>query len=296
MFYLAEAMLAAEILRTGEIGHVHNHFGDHSGIVTMLAAKLSNIAYSISFHGPHIFFDGRHARIKEKVAGARFVRCISYFCRSQVIVFSEAANLSLCKVVHCGLDLNNYEFRMPREKVERIFCAARLAPEKGFEFLLNAFKILMDKKYTLELRLAGDGPSRAALEAMGQHLGIMDHVRFLGFLDEPAVARELYSSDLFVLPSLAEGLPISAVEAMAVGVPVIATNIAGTSELIEHGSSGLLVRPSDAQSLADAVIRMIEDYDLRRHAADVGRKKVVEEFDVIKETAKLSKYLLQDAV
>jgi glycosyltransferase involved in cell wall biosynthesis len=82
---------------------------------------------------------------------------------------------------------------------------------------------------------------------------------------------------------------------MAVGVPVIATNIAGTSELVEDGQSGLLVRPSDPQALADAIIRMIEDYDFRVRASEVGRKKVIEEFDVDKEAAKLKKYLLQNS-
>ena len=82
-------------------------------------------------------------------------------------------------------------------------------------------------------------------------------------------------------------------EAMAVGVPVIATNIAGTSELIEDGKTGLLVRPSDAMALAEAVVRMIEDYSFRLQAAELGRKKVMQEFDVDKESTKLNQYLLQ---
>jgi colanic acid/amylovoran biosynthesis glycosyltransferase len=294
MFYFAEAMLAADVLRKSEIAHVHNHFGDHGGIIAMLAAKLANIDYSISFHGPHVFFDGTLARIGEKVAHARFARCISYFCRSQVLLFSGSADVSSLKIVHCGLELSSYQFRLPKEKIERIYCAARLAPEKGFEFLFQAMKILQDKNYDLELRLVGDGPSRGALERLGRELGILDRLHFLGYVDEATKMRELYASDLFVLPSLAEGLPSSATEAMAVGVPVIATNIAGTSELIEHGKNGLLVRPSDPQALADAIIRMIEDYDFRMRAAELGRKKVLDEFDVDKEAVSLRKYLLEE--
>ena len=293
VFYLAEAVSAAEVLQKRDIAHVHNHFGDHSGIVTMLATKLCNISYSISFHGPHVFFDGGLARIKEKVSHARFVRCISYFCRSQVILFSESANLSALKIVHCGLDLKDYEFRLPREKVERLYCAARLAPEKGFEFLVQAVRILADRKCDVQLRLVGDGPRRNALEGMARDLGILDRVHFLGALDEAAKMRELYAADLFVLPSLREGLPSSITEAMAVGVPVIATNIAGTSELVEQGKTGLLVRPSDPEALANAIIEMIDNYDFRRRAAELGRKKVVEEFDVNNETTKLLEYLRQ---
>ena len=293
VFYLAEAMLAADALQRKEIGHIHNHFGDHSGIVTMLAAKLCNIHYSISFHGPHVFFDGALARIKEKVSNARFVRCISYFCRSQVILFSGSTNLSALKIVHCGLDLEDYQFRLPRERVERLYCAARLAPEKGFEFLVQAVKILTDQKCNIELRLVGDGPSRSVLEGIARDLGILDRVHLLGPLDETAKMRELYAADLFVLPSLAEGLPSSITEAMAVGVPVIATNIAGTSELVESGKTGLLVRPSDPQALADAITRMIDSYDFRTRAAKLARQKVMEEFDVNREAGKLRKYLAQ---
>lgn len=293
-FYLAEAMLAAELLRKSKIVHVHNHFGDHSGIITMLAAKLANITYSISFHGPHVFFDGKSERIKEKVSHARFTRCISYFCRSQVILFSGISDLSTLKIVHCGLELGAYQFRPPRKKIDRIFCAARLAPEKGYEFLIQAIKILKDKKCDVEVRLVGDGPSRASLERLARDLGIADRVRFLGHLDEATKIRELHASDLCVLPSLAEGLPSSATEAMAVGVPVIATNIAAISELIEHGKTGLLVRPSDPAALAEAIITMVQDYEFRRRAADLGRNKVISEFDIDKETTLLQGYLLED--
>jgi len=137
-FYLAEAVLAAEVIRQSQLVHLHNHFGDHGGIITMLAAKLTGVSYSISFHGPHVFFDGASERIKEKVAHASFIRCISYFCRSQVMLFSGQIDPSSLKIIHCGIKLGDYKFRPPREQVSTIFCAARLAPEKGFEFLLRA--------------------------------------------------------------------------------------------------------------------------------------------------------------
>jgi glycosyltransferase involved in cell wall biosynthesis len=79
---------------------------------------------------------------------------------------------------------------------------------------------------------------------------------------------------------------------MAVGVPVIATNIAAISELVEHGKTGLLVRPSDPEALADAVVAMIQNYEFRRRAAELGRNKVIEEFDIDKETVRLRDYLL----
>jgi colanic acid/amylovoran biosynthesis glycosyltransferase len=290
LIYFVEAILAADALRRLGIEHVHNHFGDHSGLVTMLAAKLTDIRYSISFHGPHIFLDAKYAAIKEKVRYAEFIRCISYFCRSQVIIFSESSDLDVLKIVHCGVNLEDYEYRPPRKEVKQIFCAARLAPEKGIEFLIQAIAILADKKCEFELSLAGDGSSRVALRALTVRLGLAEHVKFLGNLTEQEIERELQTSDLFVLPSLAEGIPVSVMEAMAVGVPVIATNIAGTSELVEDGKTGFLVRPSDPDALADAIVRMTENYDLRLRMSEQGRIKVTDEFDSDKETQKLNRY------
>jgi glycosyltransferase involved in cell wall biosynthesis len=291
--YFMEAVLAADIIRRKAIDHVHNHIGDQSGTVTMLAANLAGIGYSITFHGWPVFFDAKYYRVKEKVLGARFTRAISYFCRSQLMMFSECDDPEMFKVVHCGLSLDKYHYRPPKEPVRRIFCAARLSPQKGHAFLIRAMKSLVDQGHELELRLAGDGPTKEQLTGLANELGISDLIRFLGFLTEDEVIRELQDSDLFVLPSFVEGLPVSAMEAMAIGVPVIATNIAGTSELVEDGRTGLLVRPSDSGALADAVVRMINDYDFRLRAAELGRKKVTDEFDLEKESANLNVLLLK---
>lgn len=291
--YFVEAVLAADILRRNDFTHAHNHIGDHSGTVTMLAAKLAGIGYSITFHGWPVFFDIRYWRVKEKVLGAQFTRSISYFCRSQLMMFSGLDDPTQFKVVHCGLDLDKYEYRVPRQEVKTLFCVARLSSEKGLSFLVRGLKVLRDKGYDLDLRLAGDGPTRQPLEQLARDLRISDHVKFLGYINEDNVVRELSNADIFVLPSYVEGLPVSAMEAMAVGLPVIATNIAGTSELVEHGKSGLLIRPSDPQAIADAVVRLIDDYDFRKRAAELGRAKVVEEFEIDRETAKLRDYLLE---
>jgi glycosyltransferase involved in cell wall biosynthesis len=293
LFYFIEAVLAAEILRRNAIDHIHNHIGDQSGTVTMLAARLAGVDYSITFHGWPVFFDAKYSRIKEKVLGARFTRAISYFCRSQLMMFSGCTDPAPIKVIHCGLDMKKYCYRPPKMRIKKIFCVARLAPEKGHSFLLGALKLLLDQGHELELRLAGDGPSQQALSTLARDLGISSQVHFLGFLSEEEIISELHASDLCVLPSFVEGIPVCLMEAMAIGVPVIATNIAGTSELVKDGISGLLVRPSDSQALADAIVKMIDDYEFRLRATELGRKHVVRDFDIDKETAKLNQYLTE---
>ncbi len=257
----------------------------------MLAAKLAGIDYSITFHGWPVFFDAEYSRIKEKVRGARFTRSISYFCRSQLMMFSECDDPTSFKIVHCGLEIDKYHYRPPRSEIKYLLCVARLSPEKGLTFLVHALKLLRSKGYDLELRLAGDGPAKGYLTKLVDELGLSNQVNFLGYLTEDQVIQELQRCDLFVLPSFVEGLPVSAMEAMAVGLPVIATNIGGTSELIEDGKTGVLVRPSDPQILADAVIKMAQDYPFRLRAAELGRQKVLDEFDIRKETPKLNSHL-----
>jgi colanic acid/amylovoran biosynthesis glycosyltransferase len=292
-FYLVEAILAADLLRRNSITHVHNHIGDQSGTVAMLAANLTGISYSITFHGWPVFFDAKYSRIREKVRGARFTRSISYFCRSQLMMFSECDDSTPFKVVHCGLEIEKYGYRPPRKEIRYLLCVARLSPEKGLTDLIHALRLLRNEGYDLELRLGGDGPTKQQLKALAEAVGLSDHVHFLGYLNEDEVVRELKRSDLFVLPSFVEGLPVSAMEAMAVGLPVVATNIAGTSELIEDGQTGILIRPSDPQAIADAVVRMMQDYPFRIRAAELGRKKVVDEFDIHKETERLNEFLLE---
>ena len=292
-FYFVEAVIAADLLSRNAVAHVHNHIGDHSGTVTMLASKLAGIGYSITFHGWPVFFDAKYSRIKEKVRGAQFTRSISYFCRSQLMMFSECDKSTSFKIVHCGLEIEKYHYRPPRKEIKYLLCVSRLSSEKGLTFLVRALRILRNMGYDFELRLAGDGPIKEYLRNLVDEFEIADHVHFLGYLNEDEVIRELQHADLFILPSFIEGLPVSVMEAMAIGLPVIATNIAGTSELVEDGKTGILVRPSDAESLADAVVRMTKDYAFRLRAAELGRKKVIDEFDIRREAAKLNSYLLQ---
>ena len=289
--YFIEAVLASWIVRREGFTHLHNHIGDQSGTVTMLAAKLCGIGYSITFHGWPVFFDAENARVGEKVNRAAYTRSISHFCRSQLMLFAHARDPSHFKIVRCGLDLDEYKFRPPRPGVKRLLCVARVSYEKGLAFLIDAVAELRGRGHDFELHLAGDGPDRAFLEDLTRRRGLTDRVTFLGYRTEAEVRRELEEADIFVLPSFVEGVPVSAMEAMAAGVPVIATNVGGTSELIQDGVSGILVRPSDTGSLCDAVLRLKDDPALLARIVENGRRKVVEDFDSDKEFARLNAHM-----
>jgi colanic acid/amylovoran biosynthesis glycosyltransferase len=285
--YFLEAVLAADIIKQRGITHIHNHIGDQSGSVSMLAARLVGISYSITFHGWPVFVDAYNTQVGEKCRRAAFTRSISYFCRSQLMFFAGSRDAADYKIVRCGLELENYRYRPPRGETERLLTVARLSFEKGMGFLLEAVKILRDRGQNVSLRFAGDGPDRAALEAMSRDLNLADCVTFLGYLGEDAVRKELEAADAFVLPSFIEGVPVSAMEAMATGVPVIATNVGGTGELVLDGHTGMLVRPSDPQSIADAVLKLKSDPGLAAALARNGREMVERDYDGTQEFAKL---------
>lgn len=140
----------------------------------------------------------------------------------------------------------------------------RLVPEKGLDCLLRAWSSLELAPADV-LLLAGDGPERPALHNLARQLGIAGRVRFLGKADEPE--RILQASDLFVLPSLTEGMPNSLLEAMATGLPCIATRVGGTPDLIAHGQNGVLVPPGDPKAVAEAMAHLLE---YPREAAGLG--------------------------
>jgi glycosyltransferase involved in cell wall biosynthesis len=155
-----------------------------------------------------------------------------------------------------------------------VLTAARLDWQKGHEYLLRAAERVPEATFVL----AGDGPLRARLSELAGSLGVADRVLFLGHRDDiPAL---LASCDVFVLPSLYEGLPLSLLEAMASGRPAIATDVAGSNEVVRHAESGLLVPPADPPALADAIRRMLGDPGAAERLASAGRARVEREFSV----------------
>src|SRR4029453_13338966 len=135
----------------------------------------------------------------------------------------------------------------------------------------------------IELSLAGDGPDRAVLEAEARRRGVADCVRFLGYQSSDQVRALLQDTDVFVLPSFAEGVPVVLMEAMASGVPVLTARVAGVSELVEDGVSGFVVSPGDVEALARAIDTLLGDPALRDRFGAAGRRMVEREFDVGRE-------------
>ena len=287
LFYFLEAGVLADHLANEGISHLHNHIAKASCTVAMLVNALSGLPYSFTIHGPDIFFEPIHWRIDEKARRARLVACISDFCRSQLMCFADGRDWDKLHVVHCGIDPDRYA-TAPSHAGKRLLFVGRLAGVKGVPVLLRALAALRDKHPTATLTLIGDGPERAALQAQAQALGLGDAARFVGYKSQSEVASAMAETDVFVLPSFAEGVPVVLMEAMAAQVPVVTTQIAGVPELVRDGESGLLVPPGDGAALQAAIDRLLDDPERRRAMGARGRAMVSQSFNVHKEAAWLS--------
>lgn len=146
--------------------------------------------------------------------------------------------------------------------------AARLVPVKGLLYLIRAISLLRTQLPGVQLEIAGSGPEESALKEEVRTLHLEDCVRFLGWQNnlQPLLER----CDIFVLPSLEEAFGIVLVEAMAAGLPVIATNVGGIPEIVEHGKTGLLVPPADPVSLAGQLMLLLTDIHERRRLGQAG--------------------------
>jgi glycosyltransferase involved in cell wall biosynthesis len=191
-----------------------------------------------------------------------------------------------CVLVENGIDVGEFARRRPVDKAKlaeglspgRLLVGAvgRLSAEKGFDLLIRALAQVVRVGLDAELAIAGEGGQKAELEALSAELGVRERVRLLGYRSDP---RPLYEAfDVFALSSLREGLPNVLLEALSMGVPAVATRVAGVPRLLCDGENGLLIEPGSVDALAVALLRLLRDADLRARLAAAGRRTVENDY------------------
>jgi glycosyltransferase involved in cell wall biosynthesis len=293
--YFAEAGVLADEIRRRGIPHLHNHFGDSSCSVAMLAAELGGFSFSFTLHSPGVFYEPRAWRLDAKLARAAFSTCISYFCRTQAAIHADPDARDRLHVVHCGVDIDDYTPVRHDGRGAKLLFVGRLAELKGVTVLLEALRQIKKDQPDVELTIVGDGPDRVRFESVAHSLDVADRVRFVGARSQRQVAAHLAETDVFVLPSFAEGVPVTLMEALASGVPVVATRVGGVAELVEHGTNGYLVHPGEPGPLADALLALLDDPGTRNRFGEAGRARVAADFSNDDEAARL-KILFSSAV
>ncbi|NLX05650.1 MAG: glycosyltransferase family 4 protein [Phycisphaerae bacterium] len=282
--YFAEAVRLWRELRRRKIQRLHVHFAMSCATVAMIAAELGELQFSLTVHGPSVFYQADRYLLRQKMARAAAVFCISDFCRSQIMALSDPADWAKLKVIHCGIEPETFDpppdARASRTGPIRILNVARLAPVKGQSWLIEAVAALAAKGHDVTCTIVGDGPERRRLTELVRHLGVGQRIHFVGYVDQDRIQKFYDEADIFVAPSLAEGLPVVLMEAMAKSLPVVATAIMGIPEIVQHGRTGLLVTPGRIEPLVDAVERLIGDAAMRQRMGAAGREAVRQRFDV----------------
>jgi glycosyltransferase involved in cell wall biosynthesis len=158
----------------------------------------------------------------------------------------------------------------------RLLSVGRIVHQKGLDLAMHALGGLKDLNW--EWRIAGDGPQMQALQSLAQELGINDHVFFLGWQTREQIIHSYKQSNVFLFPSRHEGMPNALLEAMASGLPVIATCIAGNEELVVEDETGYLVPPEDIESLQGALKKLLNDPALRQQMGIASRRRAEENY------------------
>lgn len=197
------------------------------------------------------------------------------------------------KVHHLGLDINGLQFSLEREASNILVAIGNMNKKKGFDFLLHAISILRNRNIDVTLEFVGDGEEANNLIYLSKNLNISRFINYHGWVPFKEVQDVLSRATILVHPSsdLGDAVPTVIKESMALGTPVIASDIVGIPELLDGGRCGLLVPPRNSEKLADAIELLIRDSSMRRDYAIKARAFAKEKFDVRKNTQYLAQIL-----
>jgi len=289
-YQIGSALHLAGILRDYRVGILHSHlFG--SSLVASPLGRLSGVP--VILETPHLREAWRHGLIKGSYVFDRAVgKCVDHYvavseANARYLIEVKGLPARKVHVIHNGCDLKKYdpERRAPQgmknslgfaEDDPIIVALGRLEPQKGHRILLEAHARVLREVPRARLVCVGTGALAQELRDQTRRLQIEDGVRFVGY--QSNVGDWLALADVSVLPSLFEGLPLVAIESLAAQRPMVATAVDGTPEVVINERTGLTVPPENAQKLADALVRLLRQPELRQRLARAGRQWVLEHF------------------
>jgi colanic acid/amylovoran biosynthesis glycosyltransferase len=266
------------------INHVHVHSCADAANIAMFANAFFGMTYSLTLHNPlHVWGGNQKNKWRHAAFGIAITDWILLDAQRQLGSSLPARMLIAPMGVNVDVFQRKSAYRPATDGPTHIFSCARLNPAKGFTVLLEAVRLLRDAGKQVTLTIAGeddDGGTgyRRVLEHLISELSLEKLVVLLGAVPEERVRSELEAAHVFVLASFEEPLGVAIMEAMSMEVPVVATRAGGVPSIITDQANGLLVPPSDAPSLADAINRISSDASLARNLSQNGRQRIAERF------------------
>jgi len=275
------------LIKKENIKILHTHL-QNADILGGLAARVCRIKQISTYHRPP-YKESFWEYVKQKLSTSLAYKIISVSQDAKDYCIKRLkTDAKKIRVIYNGVDIKRFEIKENKYNIRKEFdlnpeafvisSIARLEEEKGHRYLIEAIYHISKLRphFNLSTIIAGDGSLKGKLQEMVIKLNLKDKIKFLGArFDIPKV---LFASDIMVLSSFIEGLPISCLEAMAVGVPVIATHIGGVKELIKDGKNGLLVEPGNALQLAEAILKLVDEPLLAKHLAEQARLDIMRDF------------------
>lgn len=278
----------AKLIAEARFDWVHAHFATLPSTAAFVIHQLIDLPFSFTAHGSDIHANNDLLGIKLKAADCAFT--ISNYNLRFITWRTGRTYSHTLSVVHCGVSAANYEtrFRMPLSGSGRvrILTVGSLLEVKGHQYLIDACAILAGMNVDFVCEIIGDGPLLGALKHQIASMGLRQRVTLVGGMSRDAVRDQLARADIFVLASVRaargsrEGIPVALMEAMAAGLPVVASRLSGIPELVQNEKSGILVAPKDSAGLAAAISRLICNPHLARYFGETGRAVVRREFSV----------------
>ena len=251
------------------------------GIPAFLSKKILEKPYIVWGRGSDIYLPDKFTKSISKLVlkNADAVIALTGDMKKKMQKFCDKD----ISVIPNGIDLERFS-NLSKEDIRKklkikedekvIIFVGTLRPVKGVKYLIKAMKIISPKNANTRLMLVGDGDERGNLEKLVKGLSLEEYVKFVGKVPNEKVPEYMAASDVFVLPSLSEGFPVTVLEAMASGVPIIATNVGGLPEIIKDGENGFLVEPKNPEKIAEKVLLILEDDGLRERISRNNKEKV----------------------
>jgi colanic acid/amylovoran biosynthesis glycosyltransferase len=291
VIYLIEACVLLDWSTQASIDHIHVHFGTNAATVALFCHSLGGPTYSFTVHGPEEFDKVDAIALPEKIKRASFVVAVSSFGRSQLLRWCDYQDWSKIQVVHCGLDamfLSQSYVPLPTEP--QFVCVGRLSEQKGISILVEAVGQLAQEGLRFKLVIVGDGSLRSEIEALIKNLTLEDYIELTGWATNLEVRQHILESQVMILPSFAEGLPVAIMESLALSRPVLTTHIAGIPELIQPNRSGWLVPAGSVDALAIAMGQILHlPLEEIADMGKIGSEMVIKEHNATEEAKKLVK-------
>jgi colanic acid/amylovoran biosynthesis glycosyltransferase len=296
-----QASYVAERARRAGVTHLHAHFANHPTSVAQQAGAILGVPFSFTAHAFDIYRDVDTRTLAEKLRSARFTVTVSRYnvdvLRSYVP--DQAGRIEL---VRNGIDMDR--FQPPASTPDGVFsmlAVARLVEKKGLALLIEACRNLRDRGLDFRCEIVGKGAQKVVLDRMIREWDLRDRVTLAGPLPQQEIVQRYHAAHVLVLPCVIgrdgnrDGLPVSIVEALACGLPVISTDVTGIPEVVIDEQNGLVVPSGNVDQLAAAIERLMRDPALLARLRNGARPSVQVEFDETRTAARLHELLQEVA-